>query len=561
AQSINLLYSDFWLPTGATFYIYNQDYSHVIGGFTEKNNRGVREDKQAYATGLVRGDQITLEYYEPFAVAGMGEISIRSVVHGYRYTNPYGDFPVKAFGDSGPCNVNINCNAGNSWQDEKLSVALVMVEGVRWCSGALVNTRANEFVPYFLTANHCLCNDFSYPNGIRTCVDNLDAINNPDADNWVFYFDYETDNCANPAADPIANATSYSGARLVANQAQTDFALFRITANQLAGGEVYAGWDPTGAAVTSATGIHHPRGDVMKIAVENNAPTTSSYGSGTNSHWRINNWDIGVTEPGSSGSPLFDQNSRIVGQLHGGTAACNGNTDNAGHDNYGKLSISWNGISTNDRRRRLSDWIGQTCSTDLVISTGQSGEKPVFRSNTINASSQIASNAFVHLEGTDYVDLEPGFDAFAGSDFTARIGTGCTGNLDDDGSNGKRYNLLVMDSEKVDGTIEPNQKSEFKLRSDMPTEKVMSIATLSVAPNPVQTRAQVTFATPKADVISATLTNTFGQVVHTFTTQQAVEEGITTFELQAANLPSGVYHVNVMTPIDTYSRAVIVAGH
>ena len=32
----------------------------------------------------------------------------------------------------------------------------------------------------------------------------------------------------------------------------------------------------------------------------------------------------GVTEPGSSGSPLFDQNHRIIGQLYGGAAACAG---------------------------------------------------------------------------------------------------------------------------------------------------------------------------------------------------------------------------------------------
>ncbi|MFQ5495882.1 MAG: fibronectin type III domain-containing protein, partial [Phycisphaerae bacterium] len=53
----------------------------------------------------------------------------------------------------------------------------------------------------------------------------------------------------------------------------------------------------------------------------------------------------------SSGSPLFDQNHRIVGQLHGGFAAC-GNNDS---DWYGRFSVSWNGGGTPSSR--LRDWL------------------------------------------------------------------------------------------------------------------------------------------------------------------------------------------------------------
>jgi len=70
ARSINLLYDDFWLPEDAKLYIYNEDKTHVIGGFTQRNNKGTREDLTAFATGLVKGDKITLEYYEPLEVGG-----------------------------------------------------------------------------------------------------------------------------------------------------------------------------------------------------------------------------------------------------------------------------------------------------------------------------------------------------------------------------------------------------------------------------------------------------------------------------------------------------------
>ena len=103
----------------------------------------------------------------------------------------------------------------------------------------------------------------------------------------------------------------------------------------------YAGWDATDATtVTEATGIHHPSGDVKKICRENNAPFHSNAGGAA--VWYINAWEEGVTEPGSSGSPLFDQNHRIIGQLYGGAAACSGTNNNGSYDYYGRLGVSWN---------------------------------------------------------------------------------------------------------------------------------------------------------------------------------------------------------------------------
>ena len=55
---------------------------------------------------------------------------------------------------------------------------------------------------------------------------------------------------------------------------------------------------------------------------EDDPTTTTSYlgtavpGAGT--HVRLEDWDLGTTEGGSSGSPLFNQDHRVIGQLHGG---------------------------------------------------------------------------------------------------------------------------------------------------------------------------------------------------------------------------------------------------
>ena len=88
---------------------------------------------------------------------------------------------------------------------------------------------------------------------------------------------------------------------------------------------------------------------------------TSTPGDAT--HLRIVDWDVGTTEPGSSGSPLFDQNHRVVGQLHGGYAACGNNSS----DWYGRFFKSWTGGATN--ATRLSNWLdpGSTGATTVDL--------------------------------------------------------------------------------------------------------------------------------------------------------------------------------------------------
>src|SRR5690606_81401 len=85
ALSINLLYDKFWLPDGAKLFLYTSDKSHTIGAITSQNNKGTVEDLQGFATGLLYGESITLEYYVPKDVKEDGVISIAKVVHGYRY--------------------------------------------------------------------------------------------------------------------------------------------------------------------------------------------------------------------------------------------------------------------------------------------------------------------------------------------------------------------------------------------------------------------------------------------------------------------------------------------
>jgi hypothetical protein len=96
----------------------------------------------------------------------------------------------------------------------------------------------------------------------------------------------------------------------------------------------------------------------------------ASGGPGDGTHIRITDWDLGTTEPGSSGSPLFDQNHRIIGQLHGGYAACGNNES----DWYGRFYTSWTGGGSSSNR--LSNWLDPLNTGQLTLDGRDRVESP-----------------------------------------------------------------------------------------------------------------------------------------------------------------------------------------
>lgn len=335
ALTLNFLFNHYNLSPNAKLYMHNEK-GQFLGYYTANENNKT----QQVISWPIDGSKITVEFYEPAAEKGESTFEIAKVVHGYR-TITTNDNGTKGLNSSGNCNVDVGCEAGNAWEMQKNSVALILNGTQEWCSGTLVNNTAQDGTPYFLTANHCYSSA---------------------TPNWTFRFKWISENpdCATTAPSGDGpRIYSMSGAEIVARSPATDVMLLRLNNEIPIDWQLtYAGWDRTGDTPENVTGLHHPAGDIMKIAQYYTAPLkTSRYSI---SGWEIPAWDLGVTEGGSSGSGLFDHNGRIIGQLYGGEAACSGLTTNGKHDNYGRFDVSWEGGGTS--ATRLKDWLDPTNS-------------------------------------------------------------------------------------------------------------------------------------------------------------------------------------------------------
>ena len=172
-MSINLAFSNFYLPPGAKLFVYSKDHSQVLGAFTSKNNI---PDK-FLGTELIRGNEVIVEYFEPKAVRRQGTFILFRVTHGYK---DLGNDVFRSFEDAGACINNINCPQYAEFTTQKRAVVCIISGSNAICSGALINDNLNDGTPYVLTANHC------------GTVDGT----------WVFRFNWEAPGCSNPSSSP-----------------------------------------------------------------------------------------------------------------------------------------------------------------------------------------------------------------------------------------------------------------------------------------------------------------------------------------------------------------------
>ncbi len=341
-------YSDFFLPRGVQLFVYNQSRTQILGSYTYDTHPcgGI------FANEMVAGDDITFEVVIPHAESHL-KSQVRLCISGIGYC--YNGVRVKTIpnlqmGESGYCMINVNASEGDDWQTEKKGVAqmtMLLDDGWYVCSGTMINTTAQDLRPYLLSACHC----YNYKASAEDMLQ------------WIFKFHYEAPGAID--AEPLDTRTLV-GCRLLAAtsmKAGSDGLLLELSEEVPLEWNVYFnGWDRRDT-INNGRGvcIHHPAGDIKKISTFQEYHDSQWVGEGgpgmDSAHWVLKFIKTanghGVTEGGSSGSPLFNHDHLVIGTLTGGDASCARPT---GDNYFGKLAYHWDQIG-DSLDTRFAEWL------------------------------------------------------------------------------------------------------------------------------------------------------------------------------------------------------------
>ena len=328
ALSLNLIFERFALPGQARMYLFTSGQQFVSGAFTARNN----SESGIFSVSPLPGDELTVQYEIPEHGTSVDDFVITAVNHDFLGILKYVDErrPMGIMAES--CNQDVNCAVADRWRAVQNSVCRIMVQGRDLCSGALVNNTAKNAKPYVLTANHCISTSLK-------------------ANGSLFLFNYESPYCG-PLDGDVSH--SLSGSKLKATLDSLDFSLVELsTPPPPSFRPYYAGWNRSSIQPDTMASIHHPQGDIKKIAIDYQSPAISSFQSGflKNGFRKVQRWDAGTTEIGSSGGPLFNSDSQLTGTLSGGAANC----ANPVNDYFARFDMAWNYRS--DSTKQLKYWL------------------------------------------------------------------------------------------------------------------------------------------------------------------------------------------------------------
>lgn len=386
AMGMMVMFENFKLNEGAKLWLYNKDRTHFAGMYSEKDNY---QSNGEFLSSHVLGNEVIVEYLEP-SYMQTTDFSITKVYHYFRGLKSGNG---NGFGSAGSCMVNAACPEGNAKPAARDAACRIRVTGPSFsgfCSGTLISNTSGDRTPYILTANHC-----SAKSSLSDLI------------NWEFDFLFESPSCANPSIEPPAltykgcTAPAYSGTDNGENS--SDFLLLKLNSTLLTSTYdfTFLGWDRSDNNFEKTFCYHHPKGDIKKVSTSAGWTSKASYGGTVaNTHlsltWTPTAKGYSVTDEGSSGSGLVNNDGLLIGTLTGGSALC---TNLDGIDFYGRLFMHWDKFGTANNQR-LKPWLdpgntGATSAKSLKLSgafAGLSSNHQLEKLNCVLNSSQIKIN-------------------------------------------------------------------------------------------------------------------------------------------------------------------------
>lgn len=519
AIGLGLYYTDFHLAKGDKLFIYSEDKTHLLGAFTDQNNK----DHGLFATEPVKGESIIIELVDDKRNSVNSRFVISEVLVVYKpmqfctinqTSNESSRNINSTKGDSDPCEVSSVCQEGDSWRDQINGVVRIMVKNgasAYWCTGSVMNNTSLDFSPLILTADHCALSNGRYASTWDLAL-------------WIFFFKHEAKTCAD---DTPTGTRSLTGATKLASSTPngndgSDFYLVELFEDIPNSYEPYfQGWSAMDELSNNGVSIHHPAGDVKKISTYTTPLEYSQWGNTPQTHlmvqWSQTANGHGVTEGGSSGSPLFNSAGRILGQLTGGESDC---TNLTGMDHYGRVYYSWDKNGNNDTLK-LQPWL-DPLNTGLTALDGSYNTK-------------VAVAQFVANETTIPVGSYVRFTDLSINNPTTWNWTFESG--DPQSSSLQQPGLVYFDKlGSYDVTLVVS--NEFGQDSIL-LENYIRVVPV-IYPNPTSNNVFILFGNDKS-AHDITITDAMGKTIKQFT----VAENNTRFEFSFLTYPAGLYLISV----------------
>ena len=535
ALALGVSYNNFILPEGGELYLYNEDKSQVIGSFTHLNNH----PSGIFSNELIIGETVTLEYYSPASVKENPILDISEIAYAYRSVGFIAN-NFKGYNDSDGCEVDANCSEADDWRDQQRSAARISIKSngtYGWCSGALVNNTEENCLPYFLTADHC-----------------ADGASMEDLLAWVFYFNYERENCnITSEAEPVPSTITGAVKKARGGWSGSDFYLVLFTSYVPLEYDVhFSGWKTTNTGSTSGVSIHHPAGDIKKISTY-----TSTLSNYNNTHWSVL-WSAtanghGVTEGGSSGSPIYNTGGQLIGTLTGGYSACVAGGAGAGTgpdktDIYGKFSYSWasNGSSQN---YRLKDWLDPISANNSIFAGKDQdcSDFPV-KVDFYVESTIVMMGTYVHF--TNLTLKDPAHSTSYLWEFEG-VAQGATSMVN---SPNRTYNTPGIFPVTLTATNNGNSDSKtiyITVQSNSITDIINP--NIHIYPNPTKDNLNIKIDNNVNDNTIVNLLNLVGEVVRTGVIPSSGE-----VIFNVADLSQGIYFVRIFEEEEIYTTKVSI---